>query len=180
LEWPGHLLGEEAGFDVAAPAVFIIPRGVRLEWKRFALRRGWDFVSRPIAQGELAWRASMALRQIEANVGDPPVSPTKIECGPLQFEAGAQEVRLSGRVLNLRSTERAVLVYLMRNPTRSVPAAELQMIAMQSYGDGSAARNQIYELRRRLADAGYAKAILHHRGRGYQLSWGALRVATEL
>jgi DNA-binding response OmpR family regulator len=94
-----------------------------------------------------------------------------LRCGPLRLEPAAHDVTVDGAPLGLRRTERDVLVYLMRNAHRFVTSRELQEQVLRAHGDGGAARNQVYELRRKLRAMGHAQAILTRPQLGYRLRW---------
>jgi DNA-binding response OmpR family regulator len=94
-----------------------------------------------------------------------------LRVGPLRVRPSAGDVTLNGAPFALRKTERDVLVYLMQNAHRFVTAHELQERVLKTHGDGGAARNQVYELRRKLRASGHADAIETRPQQGYRLSW---------
>lgn len=96
---------------------------------------------------------------------------SRLRLGPLRVEPSAGDVTLNGAPLALRRTERDVLVYLMQNANRFVTARELQERVLKTHGDGGAARNQVYELRRKFRASGHADAIETRPHQGYRLSW---------
>lgn len=117
--------------------------------------------------GELDLEAiQVALRRTASRRKEPPLCR-----GPLRLEPGACDVTVGGAPLGLRRTERDVLVYLMRNTGRFVTPQELQEQVLHAHGDGGAARNQVYELRRKLRAKGHAQAILTRPQLGYRLRW---------
>jgi hypothetical protein len=61
----------------------------------------------------------------------------------------------------------------MRQGHRHSNAKELQREVLRSNGNGAAARNQIYELRRKLSNAGFPDAIVSRGREGYRLRWSA-------
>jgi two-component system, OmpR family, response regulator len=89
--------------------------------------------------------------------------------GPITFEPQTGEVSVHGAPLALRRTERDVLAYLMKNAHRFVTPQELQEHVLKTHGDGGAARNQVYELRRKLRAAGHTEAIETRTHQGYRL-----------
>lgn len=117
--------------------------------------------------GELDLDAiQVALRRTAARPAEP-----ALRSGPLCLEPGACDVTVDGAPLVLRRTEREVLAYLMRNAHRFVTPHELQEQVLRAHGDGGAARNQIYELRRKLRAKGHAHAIVTRPQLGYRLRW---------
>jgi hypothetical protein len=125
---------------------------------------------RPRIEAEnLPWRAAGVLRRARYESGIRP-SPW-LSCGPLSVESGDGEISLDGERLTLRKTERDVLTYLMQNAHRFVTPLELQEQVLKTHGNGGAARNQVYELRRKLRAAGHAEAIETRPHQGYRLRW---------
>ena len=94
---------------------------------------------------------------------------TVIELGPLTIDLIQRWVFVHQQRVALRPAEFEVLVYLALNRDRVVSAPEIVRDALGAFGDGSSARNQLFELRRKLRDAGLDAAIATERGRGYRL-----------
>lgn len=89
--------------------------------------------------------------------------------GVFRVDPSGCDVTAGGVPLGLRRTERDVFVYLMRNSHRFVTPHELQEQVLKTHGDGGAARNQVYELRRKLRAKGYPHAIVTRPQLGYRL-----------
>ena len=97
--------------------------------------------------------------------------PTRsvLEVGPMLIELVNRRVFVNHQVVKLRPAEFQVLVYLALNRHRTVSATEIVRDALDAFGDGGSARNQLFELRRKLREFGLADAIVTHRGQGYRL-----------
>jgi DNA-binding response OmpR family regulator len=93
-----------------------------------------------------------------------------LSIGPMVIELTKRRVYVDNQVLKLRPAEFEVLVYLALNRHRTVSAPEIVKGALDTFGDGSSARNQLFELRRKLRAVGLADAIKTERGRGYRLA----------
>lgn len=125
----------------------------------------------PLEDWELVWHAGRVRGRKRVESGLRP-SPW-LSRGPLSLEPETGEINVSGSRLELRRTERDVLVYLMQNAHRFVTPRELQEQVLKAHGDGGAARNQVYELRRKLRNVGHAEAIETRTHLGYRLRWSS-------
>jgi two-component system OmpR family response regulator len=94
---------------------------------------------------------------------------TVLELGPLVIDLIRRRVFAGQGLVKLRPAEFEVLVYLALNRHRTVSAPEIVRDALDTFGDGGSARNQLFELRRKLREAGLSEAIVTERGRGYRL-----------
>ncbi|HEY5957799.1 MAG TPA: winged helix-turn-helix domain-containing protein [Polyangiaceae bacterium] len=126
-----------------------------------------DCLCRPFAISELLWRAERALCRVRQSSGEREAKCFRF--GTLRYDVNLCEVRVGTQPVALRRAERGILVYLLRNSHRFVTAAELQTEVLGSQGNGGAVRNQIYELRRRLARAGVLGTIICEPRKGYRL-----------
>lgn len=138
------------------------------------LCRGADvFVSDRASLGELVAQATRLLDAAKGPVlGDSGLrrpARTVLELGPLVIDLIQRRVFVRDQRVLLRPAEFEVLVYLALNRHRLVSAPEIVRDALGAFGDGSSARNQLFELRRKLRDAGLDDAIETERGRGYRL-----------
>jgi DNA-binding response OmpR family regulator len=70
--------------------------------------------------------------------------------------------------VQLRRAELELLLYLAQNRDRTISAVEITREVLRSGGDGAAARNQMYELRKKLAAATSDEIISTQRGGGYR------------
>lgn len=136
--------------------------------------RGADaFVSVRASLGELVAQATRLLEAAkDPAIGDSGLrrpARTVLELGPLVIDLIQRRVFVNDQILKLRPAEFEVLVYLALNRHRLVSAPEIVRDALDAFGDGSSARNQLFELRRKLREAGLDDAIATERGRGYRL-----------
>lgn len=138
------------------------------------LCRGADvFMSARAGPGELVAQAARLLEAAkDPAIGDSGLrrpARTLLELGPLLIDLIQRRVFVHDQRVLLRPAEFEVLVYLALNRHRLVSAPEIVRDALGAFGDGSSARNQLFELRRKLRDAGLDAAIVTERGRGYRL-----------
>lgn len=138
------------------------------------LRHGADaFVSNRAGLGELLSQASRSLDAAQrGRVGDSGIrrpARTSLELGPMVIDLIRRCVFVHHSLLKLRPAEFEVLVYLALNRHRLVSAHEIVRDALDTFGDGSSARNQLFELRRKLREAGLDDVIATERGKGYRL-----------
>ncbi|HET9955565.1 MAG TPA: winged helix-turn-helix domain-containing protein [Polyangiaceae bacterium] len=91
--------------------------------------------------------------------------------GPILYDKLRREVRAGNTRVDLRPAELEILAYLLSNAHRQVTARELMQEVLHTAGDGAAARNQVYELRRKLRQAGVAEVIRTEGRQGYRLCW---------
>jgi hypothetical protein len=145
-----------------------------------ARARGLDAVEVELPRQEGSERPRPDVQQLSGRAGrvvgraryESGIRPSPwLSCGPLCLDSEAGEMTIDGEVLSLRKTERDVLAYLMQNAHRFVTPLELQEQVLKTHGDGGAARNQVYELRRKLRAAGHAVAIETRTHQGYRLRW---------
>ncbi|HEY6728926.1 MAG TPA: winged helix-turn-helix domain-containing protein [Polyangiaceae bacterium] len=131
------------------------------------------FVSERASLGELVAQATRLLEAVkDPALGDSGLrrpARTVLELGPMTIDLIQRRVFVRDQRVMLRPAEFEVLVYLALNRHRLVSAPEIVRDALGAFGDGSSARNQLFELRRKLRDAGLADAIATERGRGYRL-----------
>ena len=92
-----------------------------------------------------------------------------LNMGSMVIDLLGRRVFVNHHLIRLRPAEFEVLVYLALNRHRTVSAPEIVRDALDTCGDGSSARNQLCELRRKLREAGLVNAIETERGRGYRL-----------
>lgn len=138
------------------------------------LCRGADaFVSDRASLVEVVAQATRLLEAAKSEaLGDSGLrrpARTVLELGPLTIELIQRRVFVNDQLVKLRRAEFEVLVYLALNRHRLVSAPEIVRDALDAFGDGSSARNQLFELRRKLREAGLDDAIATERGRGYRL-----------
>jgi DNA-binding response OmpR family regulator len=78
-------------------------------------RGGDDYLTKPFAFSELLARVQALVRRATGTA-----EPTRLSCADLSLDLLTREVRRSGRGIELRPREFALLEYLMRNPGRVV------------------------------------------------------------
>jgi len=130
------------------------------------------FVSNRAGLSELCAQATRLLDAAKVPLLDSGLrrpARTVLELGPLTIDLIQRRVFVHQQRVALRPAEFEVLVYLALNRDRVVSAPEIVRDALGTFGDGSSARNQLFELRRKLRDAGLDAAIATERGRGYRL-----------
>jgi DNA-binding winged helix-turn-helix (wHTH) protein len=131
-----------------------------------------DFVRSPIDPLELRLRV-LALLARSRRVSE--VFRSVLRAGPLCLDRLARRLTVNDVHVPLRRAECAVLEYLLDHSERFVPSKELNRTVLNGIVGGNAARNQVYELRQRLAAAGAADSIQYLRGRGYRVRWPVAR-----
>lgn len=147
--------------------LFVLPAGEALPAHESARIR---FVRRPCSLTDLIGHVAAATSRLWPERAESGVYQALAQHEVLELRATCDDFVLRGRPLGLRRTERLILSYLMRHADRFVPTHELQSEALGSRGTGAAARNQIYEVRRKLRNAGLPDALEHVAGKGYRLN----------
>ncbi len=139
----------------------------------FLLHGADDYVGDRAGVTELLTRATRLLETAqERTVGASGLrrpARSVLELGPLTIELLNRRVYVHHQLVRLRPAEFEVLVYLALNRHRTVSAPEIVRDALGAFGDGGSARNQLFELRRKLREVGLANPIETERGRGYRL-----------
>jgi len=133
------------------------------------LSRATDFVVRPYSAPELFLRVR---RCIELATADAPGPSRRLEShGAISVDAAARTAFVDGQPLPLRRAEFLLLRRLLAARPAAVTEREIVADVLGSHGDGASARNQVYELRKKLARAGVPNAIVTLRGeKAYRLA----------
>jgi len=131
-----------------------------------------DFLRSPVDALELRLRI-LALMARTRRVSE--VFRSMLRAGPLCLDRLGRTLSVNEVDVPLRRAECAVLEYLLDHSERFVPSKELNRTVLNGSVGGNAARNQVYELRQRLAAAGAADSIQYLRGRGYRVRWPVAR-----
>ncbi len=131
-----------------------------------------DFVRSPLDPLELRLRISALLARIR-RVSE--VFRNVLRAGPLCLDRLARSLSVNDVDVPLRRAECAVLEFLLDHSDRFVSSKELNRTVLSGAVGGNAARNQVYELRQRLAAAGATDSIQYLRGRGYRVRWPVAR-----
>lgn len=130
-----------------------------------------DFLSKPIANKELAARIRAILRQ-----NRPPINETT-ETSEFRYENLVlsplrREASIDGQLLELTNTEFLVLLELMRiSPNAATRQDLLEKVWGYDYlGDSRLIDMQIYRLRGKLAQHGLKEHLITVRGHGFKLA----------
>lgn len=130
-----------------------------------------DYLVKPFAMAELIAR----LRALERR--QPHALELVLSRGNVQFDPGAREARVNGRVMALPRREMDALEYLLKRVGRVIPRPVLED-ALYPMGEelaSNAVDVLIHRLRKRLQDAQADISIVTMRGVGYMLSLKAER-----
>lgn len=120
-----------------------------------------DAVIRPLRSSELFARLRAS------------VAPQPCALG-LTLDAQLHAVQLGGMVARLRRAEFNVLQYIVAHGSRVVSAQELLEAVFGTSGDGGSIRNHVWEIRRKLRDAGLPMIISTVKGLGYRVDHAAI------
>jgi DNA-binding winged helix-turn-helix (wHTH) protein len=166
--------------DAAKPAelpenqavLWIVPATGHPSPSLFERESPTDFLRSPVDPLELRLRI-LALHARSRRVSE--VFRSVLRAGPLSLDRLGRTLSVNETDVPLRRAECAVLEYLLDHSERFVPSKELNRTVLNGSVGGNAARNQVYELRQRLAAAGAADSIQYLRGRGYRVRWPVAR-----
>jgi len=124
-----------------------------------------DYLPKPFESDELLARIKALLRRASM----PGVPAVRV--GDLALDPISREVTRAGAVISLTQTEYAILEYLMRNPGRAIPRAELGEHVWKSGYDSGTNIVDVYinYLRKKLGDDRSDPVIRTIRGVGYEL-----------
>jgi DNA-binding response OmpR family regulator len=130
-----------------------------------------DFIRRPYEPDDAFARIRRALSlPLAYGCEDSPQSRDHLQVGELSICSTTREASFRGRRVTLRRAECNVLVRLAKAFPRPVSRTEIVEDVLRAHGDGATARNQIYEIRRKLAKIGAAPMLETLRGSGaYQI-----------
>jgi len=126
-----------------------------------------DYLTKPFEVEELRARVRALLRRQQR-------SPSELQVGDLQLDAGALRARCAGRTLALSVKEFSLLRALAQRAGTTVPRTELLADVWGSAEQyGSAVVDQyVSHLRKKLASGGSAVTVATVRGVGYRLDAG--------
>jgi DNA-binding response OmpR family regulator len=119
-----------------------------------------DFLRRPYDREDLFARIRRVLAKAENAPSD------TLARGELDIDTTRKRVAFRGKPVTLRRAEFEVLLRLARAWPAPVSQAELVMDVLGTHGSGGAVRNQVYEVRKKLAAAGARHVIETLSGRG--------------
>ena len=118
------VLGQEDGRDVLreirllsdTPTIFLTGRGLASE-RIAGLKLGADdYIVKPFSLGEVSARIESVLRRTGANLPQLQIDAPTLRFGDLLVNEKTHEVHLGGVLIELRSKEFALLVFLARSP----------------------------------------------------------------
>jgi DNA-binding response OmpR family regulator len=121
-----------------------------------------DVVIRPFRSCELLARLRASLSSDGGGVND------------LQLDSQLNAVQLGGTEIRLRRAEFNVLQYIVAHGSRVVSAQEILEAVFGTSGDGGTIRNHVWEIRRKLRDAGLPIFIATVKGVGYRANLAAI------
>ena len=125
-----------------------------------------DYLIKPFAFPELLARVRALLRRPPLQMG------TVLHVGDLEMDTARREVRRSGRVLELRPREYAVLEYLMRHPDQVLTRTQIgeHVWNFDFYNESNVVDVYIGYLRRKIELEGEPPLIHTLRGAGYRIA----------
>lgn len=128
-----------------------------------------DFIVRPYSAAELFLRVRRCIELVAGNTSQP---ARRIEAhGAISVDIDERTALVHGRPIPLRRAEFLLLRRLLAARPAAVTQHEIVADVLGSHGDGASARNQVYELRKKLARAGVPNAIVTLRGeKAYRLA----------
>lgn len=147
--------------DADRPAILMLTARVDVDSRVEGLYAGAaDYLTKPFSVQELLARIHVRLRE-RSRPGDVTVGPVRLDAGNMSFTAGGVPVFLP-------ENEFRVLHLLARYPGRLFTQADLERaIYGPDIPDSNTIEVYIYNLRRKLAEAGVKNLIRTVRNRGY-------------
>jgi two-component system OmpR family response regulator len=130
---------------------------------------GDDYLTKPFAFAELLARLQALLRRAGGAT-----EPTRLVVGDLTLDLLSRKVERSGKVIELRPREFALLEYLMRHPGRVLSKTMiLSHVWGYSFDPGTNVVDVLVSRLRDQVDEGFDKKMIHTvRGAGYVLKVG--------
>lgn len=161
---------EEIRSTLAAPVLFLTGRDAEGEVIRGLTAGGNDYITKPYSIEVLAARVNAQLRLARMNRTASEKAKTMAR-GPLTLDLVALRATLDGEDMRLSAREFSVLLFLLKNEGRTVPADELyrEVWRQPLAGNASALWKCISRLKTKLDDGGGNVSLLNFRGEGYLL-----------
>ena len=130
---------------------------------------GDDYLTKPFAFAELLARLQALLRRAGGAT-----EPTRLVVGDLTLDLLSRKVERSGKIIELRPREFALLEYLMRHPGRVLSKTMiLSHVWGYSFDPGTNVVDVLVSRLRDQVDEGFDKKMIHTvRGAGYVLKVG--------
>lgn len=152
------------GAGVNAPVLFVTARDA-VEDKVRGLELADDYVTKPFDLNEVVARIRAVMRRGRELT---PVNSRRLRAGWVELDQDTREVWRHGELVQLSSTEFALLRYLLENADQVISKAQM-LDHVWSYdfrGESGIVETYIYYLRRKLGDTG--QTLIHTvRGAGY-------------
>ncbi|MEU1519181.1 response regulator transcription factor [Streptomyces sp. NPDC005811] len=152
------------GAGVNAPVLFVTARDA-MEDKVRGLELADDYVTKPFDLNEVVARIRAVMRRGRELV---PVNGRRLRAGWVELDQDTREVWRHGELVQLSSTEFALLRYLLKNADQVISKAQM-LDHVWSYdfrGESGIVETYIYYLRRKLGDTD--QTLIHTvRGAGY-------------
>ncbi len=155
----------------AIPVIMLTVRATETDRVRGLEMGADDYLAKPFSPFELLARASAVLRRVgtRARTSEPRI----LQAGQIRIDAGAAEVYVDDRPVNLTPTEFKILAMLVENADKVVTRDALidEVWDMNaSSADAYLVKLHIQHLRKKLGDSGVdPKVIITVRGFGYKV-----------
>ncbi len=155
----------------AIPVIMLTVRATETDRVRGLEMGADDYLAKPFSPFELLARASAVLRRVGARARTS--EPRILQAGQIRIDAGAAEVYVDDRPVNLTPTEFKILAMLVENADKVVTRDALidEVWDMNaSSADAYLVKLHIQHLRKKLGDSGVdPKVIITVRGFGYKV-----------
>lgn len=161
---------EEIRPTLAAPVLFLTGHDEEGEVIRGLTAGGNDYITKPYSIEVLTARVNAQLRLARMNRFASEKAKTMTR-GPLTLDLVALRATLDGEDMRLSAREFSVLLFLLKNEGRTVPADEIyqEVWQQQLAGNAGALWKCISRLKTKLDDGGGNISLLNFRGEGYLL-----------
>lgn len=161
---------QEVRPSLTAPMLFLTALDERDKIIEGLVAGGNDYITKPYSVEELVARVNAQLRLARMNRRASEQAKTMTR-GPLTLDLVALRVLLSGVDMSVSAREFSVLLFLLKNEGRTVPAEELykEVWGQPMAGNASALWKCISRLKTRLEASGGQVSLLNFRNEGYLL-----------
>jgi two-component system response regulator TrcR len=162
-----RILQRIRGATTYTPTLFLTARDTVTDRVAGLTAGADDYMTKPFSLEELVARVRGLLRRAEYTEAAPSDALT---VGDLTLNVASRTVTRDGAVIDLTATEFELLQYLMRNPDRAIPRAELLERVWKLGSDGRSSVVDLYiSYLRKKVDDGAPSTIHTVRGIGYLL-----------
>lgn len=154
----------------SAPVLFLTALDEKSEIIEGLVSGGNDYITKPYDVDEFAARVKAQLRLAQMNRQTTERSKT-LTRGPLTLDTVAIRAFLNGEDMHLSTREFSVLLYLVKNKGRTLPAAEIyeDVWKQPMAGSASALWKCISRLKSKLAVSDGGISLMNFRNEGYLL-----------